>query len=294
MVGSAVGLPAAMYFAEVATHPPGTDRFKRRLALTGTGRCCCCSPRRCRSPRPAGRPPRDDLLRRLPPLAGYLVFRSAMQASWRERASCLVGFVLAGVAPGTGGGSDSSVYRIPAQQPDAGRAFRCPWLLQASRSTSRPTCSPVCWATRPRHTTRSPTTTRKAAGCYLGIIVLFLAGIGAATIPLHRSPRALFLFACAASFWLVYVYDLGGLGKWNHRIPPFTLGVITRTHIIWTFSVSCLAAIGFHDLAIGTLQLPRRLPARTWRLPVVPALLLGWGLALLFLALRGPSRSWRS
>jgi hypothetical protein len=119
-------------------------------------------------------------------------------------------------------------------------------------------------------TTYNPVITynfQEAASIYLGVIVLFLAGVGAATLPLHRSPRALF-FTCAASFWLIYVYDIGGLGKWIHAVPPFGLGATTRTHVIWAFSVSCLAAIGFHVLAVGTLRPPRLLPARARSLPL--------------------------
>jgi hypothetical protein len=121
----------------------------------------------------------------------------------------------------------------------------------------------------------------EANGHYLGLIALFLAGLGLAGA--RRSAPAA-CFGGAAAVWLLYVYNVGGFGEVVSRLPVFGVAVPARSQEVWLFSLSCLAAFGAQRLLDGAG--PDRAGRRRMGRAGVGGLA-GWGLALLAVALAG-------
>jgi Bacterial membrane protein YfhO len=126
-------------------------------------------------------------------------------------------------------------------------------------------------------------------GGYSGLAVLFLAGIAVATLPLHRSPLVAF-FAAVGLAWLIYAYNILGLGDWISTLPVIRLGLVHRSPMIWLFAASSLAAKSVDLLAMGRLD-PRRgvRGGIRQRLLLIGGLAL-WGLVLLVVARLGADR----
>jgi hypothetical protein len=267
-----------MYFAEVALRARRADWSRRLLAYVGMTVGLACGLL-------GGHP--ETIFYGACLLGAYLAFRIVAQGSWADRISHTVAFALAG----TVALALAAVQVIPFIE------YLVNSQMLVVRSAGHGFGS-FATALLPTHvfpgllgipsTTYNPVAHNYQEGTssYVGLTILFLAGIAAATLPLHRCPAVLF-FACVAGFWIVYVYNVAGLGAWIHAIPLFGLGAITRTHVLWTFSVSCLAAFGFHLLAVGTVRPPRPFSARATSYMLAPALVLGFGLILLFLSLDG-------
>jgi hypothetical protein len=93
----------------------------------------------------------------------------------------------------------------------------------------------------------------EAVSYYIGLGVLLLAGIGVVA-ELRRGRRRfpLLFLAAAAAIWLVYVNDLGGLAHLAAALPVVNLSAVNRSHPIWLFAASCLAAAGVDALASCT------------------------------------------
>ena len=80
---------------------------------------------------------------------------------------------------------------------------------------------------------------------YIGMVTVFFAGIGLLSWFWHRSARALF-FAGVLITWIVYAYNVFGLGFKIQDLPIISQGVVSRSLEIFLFSLSCLAAMGLH------------------------------------------------
>jgi Bacterial membrane protein YfhO len=80
-------------------------------------------------------------------------------------------------------------------------------------------------------------------GSYIGLGVLFLALLGMASLVRRRSFVPVF-FAVAAVAWLVYAYDLGGVGELLNSVPVARTGSVARSQPVWLLSVVVLAAFG--------------------------------------------------
>jgi hypothetical protein len=88
----------------------------------------------------------------------------------------------------------------------------------------------------------------ESAGVYVGLVALFLAGVGALSAVRRRSVVGIFLVVAAAG-WFVYVHDLGGIGHTVGALPLVELSIINRSNPIWAFAVCGLAAFGFDAVA---------------------------------------------
>ncbi len=122
-------------------------------------------------------------------------------------------------------------------------------------------------------------------GGYMGLTVLFLAGLTVLTLPWHKSALAAFFTGVMAA-WFAYAYNLFGVGAIITMLGPFKLALPTRSFDIWLFSVSVLAALGWHFL----LRWAARQEADEGR-PMSSVLLLGvgwlWTLTLALAAMTG-------
>ncbi len=90
----------------------------------------------------------------------------------------------------------------------------------------------------------------EANGNYIGMIVLFLAGLAVVAWPLHRAPLVAF-FAVASVLWFLMVYNVWGFGALVNTLPVLKLGVPLRSHVIWLLSLSCLAAFALDLVCAG-------------------------------------------
>ena len=97
----------------------------------------------------------------------------------------------------------------------------------------------------------------ESVGVYVGLLALFLAGVGTVSAVRRRSFVGIFL-AVAGLGWIVYVHDLGGIGHTLGKLPLVELSAINRSHPVWAFAVCGLAAFGF-DAVAGLTR--RRVPA---------------------------------
>lgn len=111
------------------------------------------------------------------------------------------------------------------------------------------------------------------ASTYVGLGVLFLAGVGAMS-PLWTGRRAPVLFAGLALLWLPYGYDIAGIGTALSSLPLFELILAIRSNVLWTLCLTVAAAFGVDAL---------RTAAET-RSRVVPVATALWGAALLLIA----------
>ena len=113
----------------------------------------------------------------------------------------------------------------------------------------------------------------EAVSFYVGLTALLLAGLGLVSV-LRRPSFPLVFLAASAGLWVVYAYDLGGVNRLLATLPLVELNAINRTHPVWGFAVSCLAAAGVDLLAApGRHHRPRALA-------VVSAGLAGLGVAV--------------
>lgn len=99
-------------------------------------------------------------------------------------------------------------------------------------------------------------------GSYVGLGALFVALVGAAALARRRSFPPVF-FAVAAGTWLVYAYDLGGIGELVNSVPVVRTGSVARSQPVWILSVAVLAAFGLQWLGdLDRRARLRRLSAR--------------------------------
>jgi hypothetical protein len=89
----------------------------------------------------------------------------------------------------------------------------------------------------------------EATSFHIGLIVILLAIVGVASLLWRRSLLVPF-FTVAAATWFAYAYDIAGVGHFLGGLPVLRLGAVTRSHIVWLFSLSCLAAAGV-DLVVA-------------------------------------------
>ncbi len=82
-----------------------------------------------------------------------------------------------------------------------------------------------------------------ANGSYIGLIVLFLAGIGAYSLLKQRSLANVY-FAALAVGWILFAYNILNLGRVLSRLPGLSVAHATRSGAVWTFSLAVLAAAG--------------------------------------------------
>lgn len=81
---------------------------------------------------------------------------------------------------------------------------------------------------------------------YLGGLILLLAVFSLRDI--RADPRVAF-FAGAAGVWLIYAYNILGLGVCFRLIPALSIVPVTRSQPIWLFAIACCAAISFDKIA---------------------------------------------
>jgi hypothetical protein len=121
----------------------------------------------------------------------------------------------------------------------------------------------------------------EAVSFYVGLVVLLLAGAGIASLGRSRAsggpvPRfVVAFFTVSALLWFLWVHDIGGLGRLVGSVPVFELSVVSRSHPVWLFAVSFLAAAG-----VDHLSAPRHRPLVT-RLAVLAAAIGVLALAIL-------------
>jgi hypothetical protein len=107
----------------------------------------------------------------------------------------------------------------------------------------------------------------EATDIYVGLLALFLAGIGLAS-SLWTRRRAPLAFAAMGVAWLLYGYNAGGLGGIVSRLPGFSLTLAARGVVVWELCVAVLAAYGVQ----GLIELGRRhVTGNRW----VPGALIG-------------------
>lgn len=90
----------------------------------------------------------------------------------------------------------------------------------------------------------------EANTAYVGLFTLVAAAWALLTIRRHRSREAAF-FGAVAIAWVLYAYDVAGIGGLAGRLPLFSLTVPHRSQAVWMFAVSCLAAIGVDQTLRG-------------------------------------------
>jgi hypothetical protein len=89
-------------------------------------------------------------------------------------------------------------------------------------------------------------------GPYIGLVALLLAAIGAISLRKRRSSVTQY-FAALAGAWILYAYNVLGLGRALSQLPGFSLAHPNRSAAVWLFSVAVLAAAGVDWLR----ELPR-------------------------------------
>ncbi len=118
----------------------------------------------------------------------------------------------------------------------------------------------------------------EAVSFYVGLAVLLMAGVGAASLVRRSAPGpsrfVVAFFTVTAGLWFLWVHDIAGLGRLVGSLPVVELSVVSRSHPVWLFALSCLAAVG-----VDFLSAPRRRPMVTGlALVVAAAILLGLGI----------------
>jgi hypothetical protein len=289
-VNASVALPAGLYFAEVAFQTNRTQAARRGLALVGVTLALTTGLL-------AGHPETffwSGLL-----VGAYVLFRSLCTGeSWGQRlrylaefgaaAAAALGLAAAQLLPFFEYLSHSSVLVLR----EAGRPIALwrefaplqafPQLLGSRAFQGEDPRfwydDPVYWMTGMNFA--------EANGNYIGLIILFLAGLAVMTLPRRRSPPVTF-FAAVGLLWLVCAYDLWGAREWRPVAEFLKVGHISRSQLVWLLSVSCLAAFAVDSLRTGGASLPRCLRRR-----IDPAALLAggivlWALVLLLVAFLG-------
>ena len=88
----------------------------------------------------------------------------------------------------------------------------------------------------------------EANGHYVGLVAVFLAGIAVIRVSRDRLRlTAFFGLVCVA--WVAYAYDILGAATLISKLPIFNVGVVTRSQVIWLFSMSCLVGLGVEALS---------------------------------------------
>ena len=274
--GAAVLLPAGLYFVERAVQAAESRRLAASLfglALVVAGGLL------------AGHP--ETVFFGLAVLAPYALLRVALTpAAWRRR-------VTRGLQLGAAGALGAGLAAVQL----------LPFLEYTQRST--------LYATRshapkyhfdlhflslhafpgllgdPQHRYQDVAITyrsnyNEATSFHIGLIVVFLAVVGIASLVRLRhlgQTRTLFVpfFTLAAALWFAYAYDVVGVGRVLGDLPVLSLGAVTRSHIVWLFSLSCLAAAGVDLVARAQ---PSRRRARVGAVAVVAGAggLFGWAI----------------
>ena len=105
------------------------------------------------------------------------------------------------------------------------------------------------------------------AGFYVGLLALLLAA--AAVLSLVRRRRAtVAYFTGAAAVWLLYAYDVAGIGRALNHLPGADVAQVVRSDVVWIFSIAVLSAIGFDVLARRDLLTTAVQRTRAWLVPV--------------------------
>jgi hypothetical protein len=117
----------------------------------------------------------------------------------------------------------------------------------------------------------------EATSHYGGLIALLLAALAVTGWPRHRSRRVLF-FAAVAVLWLLYAYDVAGLGRLAGRLPVLGLAVISRSQPVWLFALSFLAAFGLDRVTVQERRGDREAAVGPVRVLLAAALLLALAL----------------
>jgi hypothetical protein len=80
-------------------------------------------------------------------------------------------------------------------------------------------------------------------GSYVGLIVLFLAGFGFFSLVKRRAPVTAY-FAALALGWILYAYNVLGLGSLLSQLPLLSLAHAAYSQVVWLFAITVLAAAG--------------------------------------------------
>ncbi len=282
-VGGAVALPGGLYFAELAFQSSGRQQLARRaLALIGFALVLAAGLL-------AGHP--ETFFFSVLVVGPYLLFRLLhREFDWAMRLKHVLGFGLASVAALALVAPQLLAFLeyVPRSTLLALRA------QQQSRGQLGIIFAPLTMFPdllgNPSMRYEDPAiygggNYNELTGNYIGLIVLFLAGLAVITWLWHRSALVAF-FAGVVGVWVVYAYNVLGIGMWMQTVPGLAYGVVNRSHDIWLFGLSCLAALGVHHVA-DTWGGPPRL----WRRGDPHLLLVGlaalWSLGLLVIAYVG-------
>ena len=115
-------------------------------------------------------------------------------------------------------------------------------------------------------TTRAQVPYLEVANLYVGLGVLFLAGIGLVSMR-WTGRRTPLIFGALALLWVPYGYDIFGIGDAVANIPGLELLVAVRSGVLWVLCVTVLAAFG-----VDGLRELAHAPARSERAPRLVAL----------------------
>ena len=273
--GAAFGLPAGLWLAEVALQA----RTPRRalLALVGWAGALAAG-------LVAGHPETFFYCTVL--VMAYVAVRVAFaRRSGRERVGLAVGFGLAGVA----GLALSAVQLLPfveylwasTSYAERSRIYE----LNFDRSLAFLHAFPGVLGD-PSTSYYDPShfgvlsNFNEVNGSYIGLGALFLALLGVASLVRRRSFAPVF-FTVVAGVWLVYAYDLGGVGELLNSFPVARTGSVARSQPVWVLSVAVLAAFGLQWVQGADMRARlRRPPARAERVFPILALAAG-GVAVL-------------
>ena len=234
--GAAIGLPAGLWLAEVALQARSARRA--RLALVGWAGALAAGLL-------AGHPETFFYCTVL--VLAYVAVRVALaRRPGGERVRLAVGFGLAGV----GGLALSAMQLLPfveylwasTSYAERSRIHE----LNFDRSLAFLHAFPGAFGD-PSSSYYDPShfgalsNFNEVNGSYVGLGVLFLALVGVASLVRRRSFAPVF-FAVAAGAWLVYAYDLGGIGELLNSVPVARTGSVARSQPVWVLSLAVLAA----------------------------------------------------
>ena len=236
--GAAIGLPAGLWLAEVAVQAPSWRRA--RIALVGFAAALAAGLL-------AGHPETFFYCTAL--VLAYVAVRVVLvRRPGRERAGLGLGFGLAAAS----GFALSAVQLLPfveyLWESTAYAERAAVYRLNFERSLAFLHAFPKVFGD-PSSSYYDPShygalsNFNEANGSYIGLGVLFLALVGVVSLVRHRSFPTVF-FTGAAVVWLVYAYDVAGVGELLNRFPVARTGSVARSQPAWLLSASVLAALG--------------------------------------------------